>query len=175
MRSVGIVIGVLALAAAVRLSAQEPAKPGPEQEHFKQFEGTWDATVHFKGETSKGTMSWKVGLGGLWLLEHFKGEFAGSGFEGIGATSYDPAKKKYVNVWIDSMSTSAMTSEGTFDKAKKTMTMHGSMPTPDGKTMKTTSVTEVKDANNLVFTMSGPGPDGKNAELFKITYKRKTK
>ena len=177
MRKLGtIFMGALVLVAVPRLSAQPPQpKPGPEHEHFKQFEGTWDATVHEKDGTSKGTMTWKVGLGGLWLLDHFQSEFGGMAFEGRGAQSYDPGKKKYVGVWIDSMSTSPMTFEGTYDKAKKTMTTVGSTPGPDGKMMKLTMVTQMKDADNVVFTMSMAGPDGAAMEAMKITYKRRAK
>ena len=105
------------LVAAARLAAQPPeVKPGPEHELFKQFEGVWDATIKSHGRRLQGHADLQGRPGGLWLLEHFKGDFGGMPFEGRGATSYDPAKKKYVNVWIDSMSTSPMISEGTYDK-----------------------------------------------------------
>jgi hypothetical protein len=177
MRKVGTVTaGLLLLLVATRGAAQPPfPKPGPEHEHFKELEGTWDATVESMGTKSKGTMVWKVGLGGLWLLEHFKGEAGDASFEGMGASSYDPAKKKYVNVWIDNMSTAPMVSEGTFDKAKKTSTMTGTAPMPDGKTMKMTMTSVMKDADTIIFTMTTPGADGKDMELMKITYKRKGK
>lgn len=165
----------LILAAAARLPAQEQIpKPGPEHEHFKQLEGVWDATIHMKEGESKGVMTWKVGLGGLWLLDHFKGDAGGMSFEGMGATSYDPAKKKYIGVWIDSMSTAPMISEGTLDKSKKIMTMVGEAPMPGGKTMKMTMISEMKDANNVVFVMKG-NEGGTEFEMMKITYKRRAK
>lgn len=167
---------MLLLATSVRVAAQPPQpKPGPEHEHFKQLEGTWDATIQSKEGDSKGVAHWKVGLGGLWLLEHFKGEGGGVSFEGMGATSYDAGKKKYVSVWIDSMSTSPMVSEGTFDKNKKILTMAGTMAMPGGKTMKLNMTTVMKDADNVVFTMTTPGADGKDMEMLKISYKRKAK
>ena len=178
MRTAGtIVTAMLVLVTAPRLAGQGPPqpKPGPEHEYFKQFEGVWDATIHEKDSTSKGTMTWKVGLGGLWLLDHFKADLGGATFEGHGATSYDPAKKKYVGVWIDSMSTSPMTFEGTYDKAAKTMKTVGEGPGPDGKNMKMTMITRQLDADNLVFTMNAPGPDGKDFEMMKISYKRRAK
>ena len=177
MRKVFMLTAALGLlVAAARLTAQPPdVKPGPEHAILKEAEGTWDATVKSMGGESKGTMSCKVGLNGLWLLEHFTADFGGMSFEGRGATSYDPAKKKYINVWIDSMSTSPMVSEGTYDNAKKSMTFVGNMPTPDGKSMKITMVSVAKDANNKTFTMTGPGPDGKEGEMMQITYKRRAK
>src|SRR5262245_53248393 len=128
--AVALTIGLLILPG--RLAAQPGAQPGPEHEQFKQMEGTWDAAIKSQGGESKGVAIYKVGLGGLWLLEHFKADFGGTSFEGHGGTSYDANKKKYVGVWIDSMSTQPLVMEGTYDKTKKTMTMTGDMPTPDG-------------------------------------------
>lgn len=177
MRTASItILATLVLALAAPLPAQPPSpKPGPEHELFKAYEGVWDATIHEKEGTNKGTMAYKVGLGGLWLLEHFETEFGGSKFEGRGAMSYDAGKKKYTGVWIDSMSTNPMTIEGTYDKAKKTMTSVGNAVGPDGKMMKLTMVTQHVDADNMTFTMSAPGEDGKTFEMMKITYKRKAK
>jgi Protein of unknown function (DUF1579) len=49
-----------------------------------------------------------MGVGGLWLRETFKADFAGKKFEGRGLMSYDSANKKYVGVWVDSMATVPM-------------------------------------------------------------------
>jgi len=176
MRSVStLVVAVLIFGATAWLRAQQPQpKPGPEHEHFKQLEGTWDATIHEPNGTTKGMAEWKVGLGGLWLLEHFKGEVGGASFEGYGATTWDPAKKKYAGVWVDSMSTSPLITEGTYDKGKKLMVATANAPGPDGKMMKMTMRSQMMDNDNVVFTMSMPGPDGKDMDM-KITYKRRAK
>jgi Protein of unknown function (DUF1579) len=115
-----------------------------------------------------------MALNGLWLLEHYKGEAAGQKFEGRGATSYDPAKKKFVNVWIDSMVPSPMLSEGTYDKEKKILTFTGKMPTPDGKSMKASMTITYKDTNTKVLSLKGT-MDGKEVEMVEITYKRRAK
>src|SRR5262245_43395873 len=171
--TLAIALGVLT--AAARLTAQQPSqpKPGPEHELLKQAEGTWDMT--FKSGDDKGTTTCKLGLGGLWLFDDAKASFGGSAFEGRGATSYDPHKKKYINIWIDSMSTSPLISEGTYDKSTKTMTLVGNMTTPDGKNMKATLTTIYKDANTKTFTLKGAGPDGQEFEMIHITYKRRAK
>lgn len=162
------------LAAAAQLTAQEGVKPGPEHAMLKESVGTWDTTIKVaSGDTSKGTCTFTVGLNGLWVFEHFKGEVAGAAFEGRGATSYDPAKKKFVNVWLDSMSASPMVSEGTYDKATKTMTLVGNMPMPDGKTVKAILTTVTKDADTKVFTLKGSA-DGKDFEMIQVTYKRRS-
>lgn len=168
-------ICVVAMLAASTTQSQQPMQPKPGAEHavLKQFEGTWDATMEMGGQKSKGTMVFKMDLGGLWLVYDFKGEFGGAPFQGRGMDTYDLAKKKYVSVWADSMMTSPMVSEGSFDKAGKVMTMVGEAPDPSGKVAKMKSVTEIKDKDTILFTMNGPGPDGKEGVMFTITYKRK--
>jgi hypothetical protein len=175
MRSVWFVVAALAILAPAssRSFAQAPPKPGPEFDILKGMEGTWDATIKMGPMESKGTMVFKMSLGGLWLSSHFEGEFAGMKFEGRGVDSYDAAKKKYVSVWVDSMSTSPMLSEGTYDPATKKMSLEGTGPGQDGKPVKTGMVTEYKDKDTMISSMSMPGPDGKQAEMMTITYKRK--
>lgn len=153
--------------------AQEPPKPGPEHEKLKELAGTWDAIMKMGDSESNGTMVWKMDLGGLWLTSEFQGEFGGEKFSGKGFDSFDPIKKKYVGVWVDSMSTSPMVSEGTYDKEGKVLTMTGEGPGMDGKPTKHKMTTERKDKNTMVFTVFGPGPDGKEGPMFSITYKRR--
>ena len=165
----------LILLVATPLPAQEfGVKPGPEHAFLKEAEGVWDATAKSMGNESKGELHCKMALNGLWLLEHYKGATAGKAFEGRGATSYDPAKKKFVNVWIDSMVPSPMISEGTYDKEKKTMTLLGDMPMPDGKSMKSSITIAYKDANTKVLSLKG-NKGGKEFEMVEITYRRRAK
>jgi hypothetical protein len=154
------------------VAAQQPAKPGPEQEVLKKFEGNWDATVAFSGQEAKGQSVYKLGFGGLWLTQDFQGDFGGMKFEGRGTTGYDPIKKKYVGTWIDSMSPSLAIMEGEFSKDGKTYTETGEGPGPDGKPAKMKNVCEFKDNNTMVFTMYMVN-DGKEQEAMKITYKKK--
>lgn len=167
-------MAVLLVLAWVAPAQFEAPKPGKEHAKLKALEGTWDASIETKEGPSKGTLTSKMGLGGLWLLDTFKGEFGGMKFEGRGMTGYDPQKKKYISIWVDSHSTSPMISEGTYDSQGR-MVMKGEMPMPDGKTMKTTMITEMKDKDNMVFTMLTPGEDGKDFQMMKITYKRAQK
>jgi hypothetical protein len=168
-----VLVTAAALALSSPLRAQLP-QPGPEHEHFKQLVGTWDATVKtgFGPGESKGTMVYKLDVGGLWLVGNFKGDFGGMPFQGKGLDTYDPVSKKYVGVWIDSMSTMPMTMTGELDKNTGTMTMTGEGRGMDGKMQKMKSVTKMEDKDNITFTMYGPGPDGKEAMMITIHYKR---
>src|SRR5262249_25132271 len=111
-------LSLIACAAALlvpAVAAQEPPKPGPEHERLKRMEGTWEATMKMGDQESKGTMKYKMALGGLWLTSEFEGEFGGMKFQGRGLSTYDATKKKYLEVWADSMSTTPMLMD-TYDK-----------------------------------------------------------
>lgn len=150
--------------------AQEPPQPGKEHDHLKRLVGTWDADTEF----GKGTMTYKMGLGGLWLIGDFEGEFGGMKFQGKGLDTYDPATKKYRSVWADSFSTGPRLMEGTLDKDNKVMTMTGEGPGQEGKTAKYKSITELKDADTVNFSLFMVDNHGKEQPIVKITYKRKS-
>ena len=169
--------------AAGTVAAQAPEmpmpKPGPEHKLFQQDEGTWDATVEMSmapgaPATSRGVETNTVGCGGLCLISDFKGEMVpGQAFHGHGTSAWDPAKKKYVGTWTDSMSAGIAMGESSYDPATKIAT--GWMQAPDitGKVVKSKAVVEYKDADTRVFTMYNTGPDGKEVVGMKITYKRR--
>jgi hypothetical protein len=177
---------MLCLAAPVVRAAQQapppPPKPGPAHEVLKMDVGTWDAIVESpaapgaKPTTTKGVEVNRLGCGGLCLITDFKGEaMPGVPFQGHGVTTWDPAKKKYVGSWTDSMSQGLLIGETTWDpKAKK---MSGSMEGPDmtGKITKMRSEVEYAGEGGRVMTAYAPGPDGKEMQVMKITYKRRSK
>jgi hypothetical protein len=171
----GWMIGMLSLIAlaAGPLLAQAPAQPGAEHAVLKDTEGDWTAVIKFGTEQSKGTSTSKMGLGGLWLLTEFKGEAGGAPFEGRGIDGYDLDKKKYVSIWVDSMTSSPMNFEGTYDKTAKTMTMSAEGKGPDGKPAKFKTTTTMSDRDHQVFKMFVVGPDGKDNLMMTIEYTRK--
>jgi hypothetical protein len=172
---------ILAVVVALFAVQQAPAPPKPGADHkvLAADAGTWDAVIEMAAEPgkpptkSKGVEVNTLGCGGLCLVTSFKGDVGGMAFEGSGVTTWDPKKKKYVGSWTDSMSTGLSIAESTYDAAKKTFT--GWMEGPDmtGNIMKARSVTEMPSANTRVFTLYGPGPDGKEAQMMKITYTRR--
>lgn len=150
--------------------AQEAPKPGPEFDVLKKMVGNWDLTMKFGGMESKGTVVYKMELGGLWLAGNLESDLFGTKFQGKGLDTYDAAKKKYVGLWVDSMTTSPLLLEGTYDKAKKTMTMSGEGPGMDGKPVKHTTVSHMPDDDTIHFSMYMG--DGKEP-AFTVVYKRK--
>jgi hypothetical protein len=161
------------LAGRAPLAAQEFDKPGPEHEVLKKFVGEWEATLKMEGLEAKGSMVWKSTLGGLWVSADYKGEIGGMTHLGHGMTGYDLRKKKYVDHWFDSMTSSSMAFEGDYDKATKSFTMVGEGPGPDGKPAKYKSVTKMVDDATIEFAMAIVGKDGKDAPMMTMVYKRK--
>jgi hypothetical protein len=174
-----VVISTIAVAAQ---QGPPPApKPGPEHEVLKMDVGTWDAVVELApapgapagASKSKGVETNRIGCGGLCLITDFKADMMGMPFEGHGVTTWDPAKKKYIGSWTDSLSTGLAIGESTYDaKGKK---WSGTMEGPDmtGNVVKSRAVGEWRDANTRVFTMYSAGPDGKEAQSMKITYTKR--
>ena len=155
-------------------------KPGPEHAVFKEDAGTWDAVVETFMQpggspmTSKGIETNVIGCAGLCLVTDFKSEMMpGMQFEGHGIATWDPAKKRYVGSWTDSMSTGMALSEGTWDPEKRTMT--GWMEGPDltGKMTRTKTVGEYTPDGRRIFTAYGPAQNGKEPVQMRITYTRR--
>ena len=165
---------VVALLAVSTATAQpQPPKPGPEHERLKQLEGTWEATIKSDAGESKGTMTYKTDVKGMWLVGDFQGEFGGEKFQGKALDGYDVRKKQYVSVWVDSWSATPMLSTGSFDKDGKVLTMTGEGTGMDGKPTKFKSVTQLKDKDTMKFTMYMLDKDNKEQVMMTINYKRK--
>jgi hypothetical protein len=176
--TVGIALGLVASARAQ--GAPPMPTPGPEHAVLKMDEGTWDAVVEISTGpgappmTSKGVEVNVMGCGGLCLISDFKGEMGpGMMFHGHGTTAYDPAKKKYVGSWTDSMSAGVSMSEATYDAATKKFA--GTMEGRDasGALVKSRSVGEYTGADNRLMTMYSTMPDGKEMQTMRITYTRR--
>jgi hypothetical protein len=173
-----VLSGCATLAAAQPEGMPPVPKPGPEHDILKADVGVWDAVVEmFMAPGQPPTVSKGVEtntlLGGMWLVNEFTSEMMGMPFQGHGISGYDPVKKKYVGVWVDTISTSIARVESQYDAATKTMTgvMEATDMTGTTSSMKETVVH--RDPNTRVFTMFSPGPDGKDAVMMRITYTRR--
>lgn len=147
--------------------------PGPEHEKLKELVGEWDCTVKMQGMESKGTAVYKLDMHGMWLVSEFSSDFGGQPFKGMGIDGYDASKKKYVGMWVDSMSSSPMMSEGSYDSTGKIMTMVGESTTPDGKKSKNKMVSEMKSPDLMVFNMYMVSDNGSDIPMLTIEYRRK--
>jgi hypothetical protein len=179
----GVAAGMLGVLAAAM--AQEggppPVKPTAEHRTLRAEVGVWEAEVRmYMGgpdappEVSKAVEINRMMPGGLWLLQEFRGEFAGQPFFGRGQFGYDPYKKKYVGTWIDTMSPTLMILEGTHDEPTDTSTMIGESVDPaSGQPVKMKLVTVYKDDGTRTFTMymTPPGGGGE-MKAMETTYRK---
>lgn len=182
MKTVPTLVAALAMVAAEGSLAQEFPKPGPEHEQLKRLAGEWDALVKCQmpasdgsssTQESKGEYTAKLDVGGYFLVTEFKCHLGGQAFHGRGLNGYDPFKKKYVGVWVDSMSPSVYMLEGAFDESGKVYTETMTGPDPQGKPMKMRMTTEIQDNEHLHVKMFGPGDGGKETLMMEIAYTRK--
>ncbi|HVS10466.1 MAG TPA: DUF1579 domain-containing protein, partial [Planctomycetota bacterium] len=131
---------------------------GPEHALLKKMAGTWDTTVKFMipgmpPDISKGSETSRM-LGDLWLVSDFEGTAMGGPFKGHGIMGYDPAKKKYVGVWVDTMTSHPQLSEGTYDAGTRTMTMTAKgMDMATGQPVDQRHVSRFIDDDTAVFEM----------------------
>src|SRR5690242_6873638 len=168
-----LVGSLLITLAATHFTALAQGGPGPEHEALKKLEGTWNAKMKMGDAESAATATYKMVCGGMWLMSDFQGEFGDQKFSGHGLDGYDADKKKYVSVWVDSMSGRPLILEGTYDKEKKTTTMSGEAMGPDGKMAKQKMVTQMTDDDHFTFTMFTLDADGKENKVMTIEYTRK--
>jgi len=152
---------------------QEFPKPGPEHAKLKELAGTWDAVMDMQGQKSKATATYKSICGGMWLQSDFEGDLAGTKFQGHGLDGYDGQQKKYVGIWVDSMSSAPLHFEGNFDPRTKQLVMTGESLGPDGKPQKFKNTTEHKDKDHFTFKMYMVDEEGKDQLAFTIEYTRR--
>jgi len=161
------------------------AKPGEHHKHLKQFVGTWrqkgywqitpDATPHeITGECKA-----ELILGGRFVQQKVTGpsmtEEQGPPFEGMGIIGYDNYKQKYTSVWMDSMSTSMFTLEGTCRMDGKVLTLEAEYEDPmTGSKRSSRSIYRFLGPDRYVMEMFETDPDGKEFKSLEITYTRVT-
>lgn len=111
-------------------NAMKMAQPGPAHDVLKHFEGKWKSTITsyfnpsapMKG-TGKTTNT--MILGNRFLQMEGDGTIMGTKVANMQILGYDNRKGKYFIFSIDEMGTYAVTAQGDYDEATKTMTLHG--------------------------------------------------
>lgn len=168
-------LALLCVCASFTLWAQEPPTPGPQHKKLQELEGKWSFTLKAEGSESKGTCEYKSECGGLWVTSDFRTNFGDTKFQGKGLDGYDSAKKKYVSVWVDSMTTAPMIFEGDFDAKGEKMTMHATAAGPDAKMGVWRSVTTINERDTHTFEMFFKPQGGQEMQMMTILYKREGK
>jgi hypothetical protein len=157
------------------------ATPGDAHKKLSPLVGTFDAKVRAWSEpgaapmesTGKAVSEWV--LGGRFVQQRFDGTFMGQPFSGIGYTGYDNIKHMYVGTWMDSMSTSMMTSSGGDpDPSGKNWRFAAMTMDPvSGEAMNYDERMTIVDNDHQLFEIYGPGPNGGQFKMMEISYTRK--
>ena len=124
-------------------------------------------------ETVTGTAEFMWILGGHYLATDYHSEFNGQPFEGHGAYGYNNVTKRYESIWLDSMGTEIMKSEGQSEKDGSVIVFNGefSCPVSDGPMKMRTVMTIGTDRH--VFEMFHPAFDGSGEyKAMEIVYEK---
>jgi hypothetical protein len=158
---------------------EQMPKPGPEHAALMKDVGTWDAAQECQMAPGAPPMKSKgvatvSPFGQFFIHEDFKGDMMGAPFQGQSVVTYDPAKKKFVGTWHDTMMPMIMSFDGSYDAGSKTMTCTGEMPDHENPTVMTRCkmTTVWKDADHKTFTMYEV-KDGKDNLMMTIEYTRR--
>lgn len=165
---------------AMMKKMMEYGTPGEEHKRLEPMVGNFNAVVKMwmkpgdKPTESKGMATHTWIMGGRYLKQEFKGEWAGQPFEGLGYVAFDKVRQEYQSIWLDGMMTSIMYSAGTYDAASNTVRQSGTMSCPmtGDKNKWVRSEMKFKDANNHSYLSYGKGPDGKEFKAMEVTYTR---
>ena len=151
--------------------------PGEAHKLFDRFVGNWTFTGKMWMDPSSepmpvsGTAENKLVFGGRFLKMHCMSEDKTS-WEGSGVWGYDNQKKKFVFSWVDTMSSGIMTGEGTYDKAKNTLTWESECYCPiREKKMPMREVIEFK-TDGTIHSTAWTKEGGKDVKAMEMTYTR---
>jgi len=153
--------------------------PGPEHAKLAAMAGNYDVKVKTWHDPSappmedSGSATRKMILGGRVMVEEFNGSMMGMPFNGEGLHGFDNVTGKYWSLWMDSMSTGAMMSEGNCDD-KNACTYTGTWNDAVTKApVKARMTTRWTSPTVEVFEMYAPGKDGKEMKMMELTYTKK--
>jgi hypothetical protein len=154
--------------------------PGPHHKALEPLVGEWNAEVKSwmspdaPPTVTKGASKAEWAMDGRFVREQFSGEMMGKPFTGLSLTGYDNQKQKYNSLWVDTMSTSIFTAEGTPSDGAKVITFNGKMdcPVTGEKDMSVKQVLRIINKDKHIFEMHDVRK-GESSKTMEITYTRK--
>lgn len=161
--------------------AQLQAK-GPEHKRFEEMVGTWETESKWwlapesEPMISTGTAEFRLILDGRYVEQIYKcPNMMGMAYEGRGIEGYDNFKKKYVSLWMDSMSTGIYLAEGTVDASGKVWTYYGKMDDPftGEKDKVAKSIAREISKDKVIYEMYDKKPGVGEFKTMEIIYTRK--
>jgi hypothetical protein len=177
----GAALALVAVAVPLRgdsPAAAKSAAKSPLHDELARLVGDWDATVTFRmgdrESEGKARCEAKWILDGHWVRQEYNSTFMGRPLTIIQLLSYDPAKKKMVEIHLSSQQGGAHVNEGGPAAGGKEWKFTG--PYVDRATGKTTELRTVYsfvDGDHFTLDWYLPGPDGKEVRGVHITHARR--
>jgi hypothetical protein len=154
--------------------AQERGRDAMHAE-INKLVGRWDAVTRMTmpgmpTSEEKGKEINSAVCNGLWVWSDFQGTMMGQPFEGHALIGYDPAKKKVVSYWVDSMNAAMTESAGTLDPKTRSLTATGTTYDPTGQKIPTKEVSAWQDDHTRTLRMTMG--EGEQACTLEIDFKR---
>ncbi|MGV3485576.1 MAG: DUF1579 domain-containing protein [Planctomycetaceae bacterium] len=154
-------------------------KPTQQHEWLQKFVGEWKTESKATMGPDQppiqcsGTLSSRK-IGGFWVLNEMRGEWAGDPMTGIQTIGYDAGKKQYVGTWVDSATAFMWHYAGHVDASGKVLTLDADGPNfmGDGKLTKFQDIYEFKSADEIQMTSRMLGADGAWVTFMSGTAKR---
>ena len=161
-----LAVGIPAMVGGTQ--AQSPAEkawaafmtPGAAHSYMARFVGSWIIETRFwhapgqPPEVSRSRADYAMILGGRYLQSRYTGTSMGPPFEGMGLEGFDNARREYISVWVDNMSTGVVVARGHLQEDARTIVYHGTRTDPlTGGEVSFRSVWESVDANRWRFEM----------------------
>ncbi len=181
----GTAVG-LALFATVGFGQNEKTKqptanaaaPGPIHERLAELAGSWDVSTRYimgdKENEGKAKCEAKMILGGRFLQQDYTSRIQGEPFLVLQLWGYDNAKKKSIEIMMDTMGTGVLHNEGTVSDDGKVITNMGETHDPaTGKPSKLRTVATLIDRDNFVIEWFSTEEGGKEKKVVTLSHKRR--
>jgi hypothetical protein len=153
--------------------------PGATHQMLAEANGEWNTKITFwmmpggEPQTSTGTCTNEMILGGRYQKSTHHGDMMGMPFEGMGLLAYDNATHKFYNIWIDNMGTGMMMSSGKFNEETGKAEMMGTYVDPmTGKEEPFKQTFQNVDNDKQIFEMFMYF-EGKEFKSLEVEYTRK--
>ncbi len=158
----------------------QPDLPGPVHKRLGELAGSWSVSVKYilgdKQQEGKATCEAKLILGDRFLQQEYSSKFQGQPFHVLQILGYDNARKKSIEIMLDTMGTSVLHNEGTVSDDGKVFTNSSEPLDPrTGKPYKLRTVTTIIDHDNFTLEWFRVDDAGKAAKVVSMSHTRKKK
>ncbi|MCI0341932.1 MAG: DUF1579 domain-containing protein [Planctomycetales bacterium] len=152
--------------------------PAAQHKKLEALVGEWETVTSVMGTPgSKGSAKFEMEMGGRWLKQTYSGSMMGTPFTGVGYLGFDRIRGRYVQIWLDTLSTAPSIAYGDFGQDGKVLQMFGEMDEPQMKIYGKTAryVLRLKSADQVIFEVHDTHIGETGTKVFDMTYTRKKK